>query len=131
MTREIKFRAWNRDAKTMDYDPGVDVDWSRVPVNALLANEVSTGLGYVTNYVFMQYTGLKDKNVVEIYEGDIVVAPGGRRWSIVYLGDRFVLEDNLPGDPVHVPYSLVDCEVIGNIYQNPELLPATQPSSDG
>ena len=64
-------------------------------------------------------TGLKDPNGFEIYEGDLAVAPGGRPWEVVYLGDRFVLKDNLPGDPIYVDYALSDCEVIGNIYENP------------
>lgn len=53
--KEIKFRAWNRATKTMHYP-----DWEELAVRAGLAE-----------MKLMQYTGLKDKNGVKIFEGDI------------------------------------------------------------
>ena len=82
------------------------------------------------NYVIRQYTGLKDKNGKEIYEGDICNA-GMMTGPIDFIIGGFSLASNpliefLPKDacifsPDYDP-SWIDVEVIGNIFENPELL---------
>ena len=71
------------------------------------------------SYSIMQYTGLKDKNGVEIYEGDIVKSLGVSDYCfgvrpVEYIGSSFTIKG----------YGLCErlVEVIGNIYENPELL---------
>ena len=68
----------------------------------------------------MQYTGLKDKNGKEIYEGDIICAYD-RNGSVVYdeLRASYIVHDRWSEVLCHVANA---CEVIGNIYENPELL---------
>lgn len=106
--REIKFRAWDKNEKR----------WlSFLEVNlAGFRNEIS--FYQDTSFELMQYTGLKDKNGKEIYEGDImrVLDEVGQ----VYYDDNnvcFCIDVERDYNPCIGRY-----EVIGNIYENPELL---------
>lgn len=100
--REIKFRAWDLLENKMYYFDFDDLLTGNAPVN-------STCL----DYELMQYTGLKDKNGKEIYEGDIIKADG-----VLYDTVAFVLKDMMQGNWKN----LENKEVIGNIYENPELV---------
>jgi len=87
--------------------------------------ELNDGENWMYGQVERQYTGLKDRNGVEIYEGDICVEENGIKstidhvWSI-WLFNGQALTGITEGDKLG--YYGGDIEVIGNIYENPEVL---------
>lgn len=104
--REIKFRAWDETIKAMDVHLGLIT-------SNLYYDEV------MKIKSLMQYTGLKDKTGREIYEGDIV--ENKYRHKIKFITGCFCLEDKY-GSTSPLFESHKAMTVIGNIYENPELL---------
>lgn len=112
--RDIKFRAWHKELLDMTYAPKPPITLER------FFWKMET---YGDMYVVMQYTGLKDKNGKEIYEGDICFAESKeypRNKQVIWNEELARFEFDYPlGKSL---LSTDSIEVIGNIYENPELL---------
>lgn len=142
MSREIKFRAWHIKDQIM-------VDWSLMCQSAL--NRGDTPFMYHVlsiigkdHYHVMQFTGLKDKNGIEIYEGDVLQrteslpmsSPPKRRMpfgdtprSVRFRDGKFVLhkganKKHMVLDSLSIRY--LGLEVIANVYENDNTIKHTK-----
>lgn len=119
--REIKFRAWETGEEIMH--PNVTNGVYQDP-DEIIDFDFVLGL---ERFKVMQYTGLKDKDGTEIFEGDIVSFVGDRKGNRVveYKNEEACfIARNLIGTGYLEPVYLndMDFEIIGNIYENTELL---------
>lgn len=127
--RELKFRVWSDFyEKYADFDAELYMDGS---VEADFTDETGIPHHETTDLVIEQYTGLKDKNGEEICEGDIVQIDSMDELRVGYVelvADQYCIvcgeEDGHKIVAEFYYYSKPDenCEVIGNIHENPELL---------
>lgn len=106
MNREIKFRGWNGRRWTREYT-----------LNEMLCEYLENN-GLKEKWV--QYTGLKDKNGKEIYEGDLLKDMDGNIDEVIFDGGSFLVKHS------ETNYDFIAVinyfKVIGNIYENQELL---------
>ena len=139
-----KFRAWCVNAKEMKKVVIIDMTSDVITCEIEVDSECTYGPLFITgeypDVVLMQSTGLKDFNGVEIYEGDILLSTASenqedwKKWQVHYADGRFLIDyKEIPKDKrKRTNLELEDlCEdniwlyglkVIGNIYENPELV---------
>jgi len=121
--REIKFRAWLKEERKM-----VNVETLFIGINRLCFGNSKTEDLFFRDFEeveLMQYTGLKDKNGKEIYEGDIVIlndAEEENRCVVKYKYGSYILVDGDLREDLSNVESHKFLEVIGNIYENKSLL---------
>lgn len=121
-TRELKFRAWDDLDKEMYYE--FEQSYTDYVVNIFSDEEGNLLCGLLYDkgkreLELMQFTGLKDKNGKEIYEGDIIqnnaLKEQDKTWVIEFDRGCF-------GSHKMALRAMINMEIIGNIYENPELL---------
>ena len=121
--KNIKFRAWSEDASEMVQVARLDIKEETIYYeNGIKSLNREQELGFWWKpYVLMQYTGLKDKNGVHIFEGDILKAYPN---NTIYIGKVYYEDGQWFGACDYLDYAVAysGAEVIGNIYQNKDLL---------
>ena len=128
--RDIKFRAWDKQTKRL-YEVqvlqfyGIDNTLDACQTNGVDFDGESTlgepELNNLHNLVLMQYTGMKDVKGVEIYDGDILQSEHYFKYKVVFKGDCWRCE-SLKNSGFKNRFIGRDLKVIGNIYENQELL---------
>lgn len=126
--REIKFRAWDEANKKMfedvqfikSGDEGNDwICFTEKLKHKTEGNKIIFDNPYFSQQVnLMQYTGLKDKNGKEVYEGDIITY-GVSNYVVIFHKGCFCIK--LQDKDYHI-FNNLTIEIIGNIHENPELL---------
>ena len=142
MSREIKFRAWLKDDKTMEFVDIIDWNFESISFSKLIPikesnpeyDEIEVRFDEVE---LMQFSGVKDRNGKEIYEGDIVkfavfdltfdadenVKKFEKRYEkdeVIFTNGRFIAGIKYGSNESLA--LMQELEVVGNIYENPELL---------
>lgn len=120
MNREIKFRAWDKENKKF-FEPATRLN--AMTISITLNGEIigHPNIGEITSlYVLNQYTGIDDVTGKQIYEGDIIKDVSAKPSfegirSVDYYYGSFGVKD------YHL-WQLPKIEVVGNIFENPELL---------
>jgi uncharacterized phage protein (TIGR01671 family) len=113
MSRKFKFRCWHKEKKKF--------------VSLKTINFVDNTITYTFDDITLQqYTGLKDKNGDEIYEGDIVKATSDQYENENFVG-KVIFDEGcfltwINKNDIRGIWGEDDIEVVGNIFENPELL---------
>ena len=114
--REIKFRAWDKEDKEIIYE-ALEIRNIGLGDGSVLIDE-RTQKG--NELIWMQYTGLKDKNDKEIYEGDVLKFKNGCMGIVIYEAPSWGVDWGGVKNFLGIFYDKT--EIIGNIYENPELI---------
>lgn len=137
--REIKYRAWDKNIKRMGFVFRIDYEVEPIRINEVFVNTLFYARHDLGEFVIsdpkyiMQYTGLEDKAGKEICESDVIEVtsypmkkfsqdrdldnPYYTKYEVIYDAPKFML-----GETYDFLFNGDKWEVIGNIYENPELL---------
>ncbi|WP_051878421.1 YopX family protein [Chryseobacterium sp. FH1] len=117
---KTKFKVWDVDQNKMFYDALELV--AKGTMQTFQFQNTSSD-----NLIWLQFIGLLDKNKKEIYKGDILKTETGKlmvvSWSEKFASFVLIREEWAFAHWFGESCNADDCEIVGNIYQNPELLP--------
>ena len=121
--REIKFRAFIKHLNCIA--DVISIDFSKKEVEVYLPDRDEIRFYFFNDVELLQFTGYKDRNGDEIYEGHIVKVT----WrydsdigTVKYIRNGFFVGDMKRHTPISLGSISATYEVIGNVYENPELL---------
>lgn len=113
-----RYRVWDKEEKKMIYD--AEHTYDNYPVNI---SSFGALLDLPDFYVAMQYTGLKDKNGKEIYEGDILTWGNNIIAKVYYADNLAMFRCVIEGTEEFDLFAFTqEASIVGNIYENKELL---------
>ena len=122
MSREIKFRAWDKVNKIMTYNSINAINFD----GQILLNDGKFYDINKTDYILMQYTNFVDANGIKIFEGDVVKSNNNHLFVINFkygsFGANWIKDDFVWHSFATNSFIEKKFEVIGNIYENPELI---------
>lgn len=129
--REIKFRLWDKEGQRMVYQPTIGQGSNASVISIGLDGHITmhnmfglpdgkdTQKFYDDRFIKMQFTGLKDKNGKEIFEGDLIKHAGGES-SVIFADQEWKMDFGRMGfgrdtEPLNM-YSSFEMEIVGNIH---------------
>lgn len=125
MNREIKFRVWDKELKTYNSPSGHHLVKQDGVLSVALNLDIVKVCG-TDRFVIEDYTGCKDKNGKDIFEGDIIKAYSEEFENENFTGKVIFDEGSfltwINKNDIRGVWSGDNIEVVGNLFENPELL---------
>ena len=125
--REIKFRVWNGKTKSWVHAPEEEVNLFG---ECILLGGFMCGIGILelNDCIPLQYTGIKDKNKKEIYEGDLLFLTNNLVGLVAFEDGQYIVKNHIEDESGCVLTNGKECnpdkwyEIAGNIFENPDLI---------
>ena len=120
MSREIKYKVFFYDGE--DNSTGEFLSIEQAMKDGIVWFDMHSLKCDENCSVILEFTGLKDKNGKDVFEGDVLKGNSGRFHEVVWQGSSWCMKNNFFGIMLIKHTILLGFEVIGSIHENPELL---------